>query len=897
MEHKYNKGSEWRKWDLHIHTPYSIHQNYGGATQFDKFIDALERLPKDVKVIGITDYYFIDGYEKVMEYREKGRLSNIDKIFPILEFRIDTFGSGNENKLQKINLHILFDVDEDKLKEEIKKIREEFILQIPISSLDKHKTKMLSIDNFTSEGDNSLQQGFSDLVPPTAKVVELLNCETWKNKIFTFLGYKEWSNLEKNNQLKPLKEDLYNTVNAFLSATKREAFSNCQKWLDEYGNKKLLYSGDIHDFSFLDTANAKETGGIIQSTNYYCDTWIKADPTFEGLKQIIYEPSDRVIIQEADPTLDFEKSPFTEISISEKTQVFIDDDDLFFEATTIPLNNNLISIIGGRGTGKSMLINYLAAGLNKRIDKNLYNISDKVTVKRKTSLLENEKDFVLSTNPNIPFMYIAQSQIKELVTDKSKFTKNIRETIGVIDDYKIPETYLLEAENLINEYYRIIKIVNSNNEDITEKKKRIDLEIKRYEDFIANVTSEQNKTKLNNYTKHIASINTINEWVEKINLMKSSINDFTDKTNIELTSINQRFEDNGIVIPLISTKDTVDYLDTTVLVKFNQAKDIKQIEVDKTKEEFKNYSGDLSSLLSSISSYQTKLSDLKSEKETIEKEEKLLLEFKEAKFKELGAKIEYSINEYATKISDKWTAFKVGNPDLDATKKEMLLSILGKDALDVSVKINFDTNRLYSLLMDKLDGRSFNVDKLKSDLLKINSIDSFFAFIKQDGRGGIFENQITSNLNSALIDLFYKKFNSFIKHEIIVTLNSKPITKLSHGQQGTIYLRLQIAANLFSETIIYDQPEDDLDNSFITDELVGIFKEIKKYRQVIIVSHNANLVVNSDSEQVIVAKNEDGVLKYDFGSLEDPVINSSVCKILEGGKSAFEKREQKYGFK
>lgn len=197
MEHKYNKGSEWRKWDLHIHTPYSIYQNYGGTGSFDKFIDALERLPKDVKVIGITDYYFIDGYEKVMEYRQKGRLSNIDKIFPILEFRIDTFGSGNENKLQKINLHILFDIDEDNLKEEIKKIREEFISQIPISSIDKHKTKMLSVNNLTTEGGNDLQKGFSDLVPPTAKVFELLNCETWKNKTFTFLGYKEWSNLEK----------------------------------------------------------------------------------------------------------------------------------------------------------------------------------------------------------------------------------------------------------------------------------------------------------------------------------------------------------------------------------------------------------------------------------------------------------------------------------------------------------------------------------------------------------------------------------------------------------------------------------------------------------------------------------------------------------------------------
>lgn len=135
MEHKYNKGSEWRKWDLHIHTPMSIHQNYGGNAEFDKFIDALERLPQEVRVIGITDYYFIDGYEKVMEYKQKGRLANIEKVFPILEFRIDTFGSGSENKLQKINLHILFNVNEDDFKNEIKKIKEEFIQQIPISSI------------------------------------------------------------------------------------------------------------------------------------------------------------------------------------------------------------------------------------------------------------------------------------------------------------------------------------------------------------------------------------------------------------------------------------------------------------------------------------------------------------------------------------------------------------------------------------------------------------------------------------------------------------------------------------------------------------------------------------------------------------------------------------------
>ena len=200
---------------------------------------------------------------------------------------------------------------------------------------------------------------------------------------------------------------------------------------------------------------------------------------------------------------------------------------------------------------------------------------------------------------------------------------------------------------------------------------------------------------------------------------------------------------------------------------------------------------------------------------------------------------------------------------------------------------------MYNLLLEKLDGRSYNEDKLKK-LLRIETIDDFYDFICQRTDNNVFNKEIRDDLRGRVLELFFKRYTAFISHNVDVTLNGKPINKLSYGQQGTIYLRLQIAANLYSETIIYDQPEDDLDNSFITSELIAIFKKIKQYRQIIIVSHNANLVVNADSEQVIIAKNDDGILNYVSGALEDPDINQAVCQILEGGKNAFEKREQKY---
>ena len=78
------RGSEWRKWDLHIHTPASIVHEYSAGANGDvweKYINELENLPKHIKVLGINDYWFIDGYEKVLEYKSNGRLNNI--IMPL----------------------------------------------------------------------------------------------------------------------------------------------------------------------------------------------------------------------------------------------------------------------------------------------------------------------------------------------------------------------------------------------------------------------------------------------------------------------------------------------------------------------------------------------------------------------------------------------------------------------------------------------------------------------------------------------------------------------------------------------------------------------------------------------------------------------------------------------
>ena len=126
------------------------------------------------------------------------------------------------------------------------------------------------------------------------------------------------------------------------------------------------------------------------------------------------------------------------------------------------------------------------------------------------------------------------------------------------------------------------------------------------------------------------------------------------------------------------------------------------------------------------------------------------------------------------------------------------------------------------------------------------------------------------------------------------------IDTLSPGTRGIVLLLLYLAIDIDDDRpLIIDQPEENLDPKSIFDELVSLFREAKQRRQIIIVTHNANLIVNTDADQVIVAqcgKMQPGQLpeiSYTSGSLENPEIRKQVCDILEGGERAFRERAKR----
>jgi ABC-type cobalamin/Fe3+-siderophores transport system ATPase subunit len=142
-----------------------------------------------------------------------------------------------------------------------------------------------------------------------------------------------------------------------------------------------------------------------------------------------------------------------------------------------------------------------------------------------------------------------------------------------------------------------------------------------------------------------------------------------------------------------------------------------------------------------------------------------------------------------------------------------------------------------------------------------------------------------------------------------IQYEGKDLKSLSPGTKGIVLMILYLAVDRSdNRPLIVDQPDENLDNQSTYEILRNYFREAKKRRQIVIITHNPNLVVNTDAEQVIVAQSEiraNGLpyIRYSLGSLEaleadGPIagsIREEVCRILEGGRRAFRMRQRRYG--
>ncbi|MDP3148203.1 MAG: hypothetical protein Q8N83_03640 [Ignavibacteria bacterium] len=838
----YEFGSIWRKWDLHFHTPSSFDYHNMSVTN-QEIIDELSN--NNIALVAITDHHTID-ITRIKELQQLGEKKNIT-VLPGIEFRSELGGSDS--------IHFIGIFPEDCNLEEV--------------WMELQTKCKIKPSDITEKGNDNIYADLKD----TSNLIKALG-----GLVSVHAG-------SKTNTI----ENITNTL-SYKMAQKIELVESIDiyelgKVEDQSGYKEIVFPAINKVIPMIlcsDNHNIKE---YILKENL----WIKADPTFEGLKQLTYEPTERVKIQSNDPFCDFTKPFFNKIVVTEQTDIFIDQ-SVKFDTNEIILNQNLVSIIGGRGEGKSILIDYFARGFG--YSKKEYNLSHNFLVQySKSNCSDDFVDFGFDTSNNLEFLYIPQTMVRDIALQTKELGQEIRKmlnltTIGFSKETQNKISTTLDEYNELEDWFNQ---VDNDGKKINNKDNLLQ-ESKRFEELLNSITNKDNKEKLEKYTENIKIIRNAELKFQQLDKLSNRLNLFESDINKSIIELDK-------TISLIEFKKQYDDINKLKEISAKEIGDVNA-ENEDIKSDFSGiYKGDLSSLLDRADEYKSNIEDIRNSLAILSKKEFQRKEKKEEKDK-IADNILDELKNQENIINNAWQNLLSKNTGWTEEQRNLMQNILSDREIEIKGKIFFDEKSFYIGLKDHINGTHWRNKNKSGELekyFKINGFESLCDFIKNK-----LEQELKANPELFYINTFEKYFyelserNKYLFVQPEITYKGKTLEKISIGQRGTVYLCLKLATNPFSTPIIYDQPEDDLDNQFIINELVSIFKAIKIYRQVIIVTHNANLVVNSDSEQVIVAHNDNEVLTYTGGALENPTIIDSVCKILEGGRIAFEQRKNKY---
>jgi hypothetical protein len=149
------------------------------------------------------------------------------------------------------------------------------------------------------------------------------------------------------------------------------------------------------------------------------------------------------------------------------------------------------------------------------------------------------------------------------------------------------------------------------------------------------------------------------------------------------------------------------------------------------------------------------------------------------------------------------------------------------------------------------------------------------------------------SIDEKISNQYLESVQQTVDHKIEITYHNKPLGKLSLGQRSSA-LVLFILSQAKNDLIIIDQPEDDLDNKVIYEEVIKTLRNQKGRAQFIFATHNANIPVLGDSEQVLAMEYDESSISIVSGSIDNPDIQEKIVEIMEGGKEAFERRTEIY---
>ena len=326
------RGSEWRRWDLHVHSPLSILNNQfsrvagTNTPDWEAYVSALEAQP--IAVVGVTDYFTIEGYKELKARQQAGRLQG-KRLLANVEFRLDQLVSSKHDKPpRRLNLHVIFSDDvsiedlEDHFLRELKFVYE----NDPVEASKTHSLKpanlaklgeMLIKQDTGFAGQPPLEVGAKTAVVPLASILGILqNDDRFEDKYVIVLPADGWDDISWTGQDHLVRKLLLQSSDCVF-ASNPNTIAWClarppytdgeEQFRDEFGTlKPCIHGSDAHSLSEIGHPCSRRgaSGHSCQADPALCDLrncWIKADPTFEGLRQVLFEPADRVRIQQGDP--------------------------------------------------------------------------------------------------------------------------------------------------------------------------------------------------------------------------------------------------------------------------------------------------------------------------------------------------------------------------------------------------------------------------------------------------------------------------------------------------------------------------------------------------------------------------------------------------------------------
>jgi len=959
MKTAYSKGAEWRKWDLHFHTPSSYDYDDKSVTD-DDLIKTLSE--NGIAVVAITDHHKMD-LERIRELQGKGSEKGIT-VLPGIEFLSDARGSEP--------IHFIGIFSES--------CKLDFVWgQI------QNRT---AISKIAGEGKKA-NEVYCDLADTTALLHELGGI------ISIHSGSKHGTVETITNSLKHTmaqKTDIAQCVDIY----------ELGKAEDQDGYREVVFPciGKVLPMIICsDNHNSREF-------QLKANCWLKADPTFDGLRQVINEPEERVFIGDKPPLLDRVAQKRTkyirELSLTQE-EGYDERHGRWFKDVSLPLNRELVAIIGNKGSGKSAVADVLALCSNYQPNDRDFSFLTSGKFKKNRmaqnfrAIMTWESDKLspmnLGDEPEntelLDVKYIPQGQFERLTNEIRTAEQFQREIESVVFSH-IPESERLGALSFAE---LIEKTTSSVNQEIEQLKKDIRdinkeviaLEQKATSSHRAGV--EKKLAKKQEELRALIEPPSVSDPNE--DPVKKAVSEETNRNIVTLKEEIQQLQ-TAIKTAEGEKKGALEALQKLKDAKSNIQQ--KKIEVDRfiseTEFELAEFELDVKELISVNADF-TKLETLILEKENglakakaqlgeqgkdfSEKslyeqlaimEEKLKVENSkldadQQQFQQYLADLEVWNKDKATitGTSEKFDTIKFYEGELKYLNENLLtdldkkykdrLEIVGdifEKKQDVIAVYKDARDRLKKIIEDNQD--TLNDYRIRVDAALVKKVDfnsKFLSFVLQNKMGSFHTKEggeahliqmlaeidcdkmeCVAGLLDSLVDaLRYDKragqkneeravsdqvkdisglyeylFSlEFLENNYQLKQGDKELEQLSPGERGALLLVFYLLLDKNDIPLLIDQPEDNLDNHSVATILVPFIRAAKKKRQIIMVTHNPNLAVVSDAEQVIYVE-LDKENNYTFsivaGSIEDKAVNGKIVDVLEGAMPAFNMRKKKY---